>query len=101
MLSTMVSLLMLFMPLGRQQSAQLLYEVRASPALTMGKGVTSGLTFYDVVITRQPNSGVLFKLDYSRRNTSFSFDLHHRLKGMGQQGSAVARSAPGAQWRPS
>ena len=79
MLSTMVSLLMLFMPLGRQQSAQLLYEVRASPALTMGKGVTSGLTFYDVVITRQPNSGVLFKLDYSRRNTSFSFDLHHRL----------------------
>jgi hypothetical protein len=79
MLSTMVSLLMLLMPLGRQQSAQLLYEVRASPALTMGKGVTSGLTFYDVVITRQPNSGVLFKLDYSRRNTSFSFDLHHRL----------------------
>ena len=79
MLSTMVSLLMLLMPLGRQQSAQLLYEVRASPALTMGKGVTSGLTFYDVVITRQPNSGVLVKLDYSRRSTAFSFDLHHRL----------------------
>jgi hypothetical protein len=79
MLSTVVSLLMLFMPLAQQQNAQLLYEIRASPALTMGKGVTSGRTYYDVAITRQPNSGVLVKLDYSRRNTSFSFDLHHRL----------------------
>jgi hypothetical protein len=79
MLSTIVSLLMLFMPATQQQSGSLLYEVRASPALTMGKGLTSGLTYYDVVITRQPNSGVLVKLDYSRRNTTFSFDLHHRL----------------------
>jgi len=79
MLSTVVSLLMLFMPLAQQQSAQLLYEVRASPSLTMGKGINSGLTYYDVVITRQPNSGVLIKLDYSRRNTTLSFDLHHRL----------------------
>ena len=79
MLSTVVSLLMLFMPLAQQQSAQLLYEVRAAPALTMGKGINSGLTYYDVVITRQPNSGVLVKLDYSRRNTTFTFDLHHRV----------------------
>ncbi len=79
MLSTVVSLLMLFMPWAQQQSAQLVYEVRASPALTMGKGMTSGLTYYDVAITRQPNSGVLVKLDYSRRNTTFSFDLHHRV----------------------
>ena len=79
MLSTLVSLLMLFMPLAQQQSAQLLFEVRASPGLTMGKGINSGLTFYDVAITRQPNSGVLVKLDYSRRNTTFSFDLHHRI----------------------
>src|SRR5678816_1859394 len=79
MLSTVVSLLMLFMPLAQQQSAQLLYEVRAAPELTMGKGVTSGLTYYDVVITRQPNSGVLVKLDYSRRNTTLTFDLHHRV----------------------
>lgn len=79
MLSTVMSLLMLFMPQAQQQNLQLLYEVRASPALTMGKGVTSGLTYYDVVITRQPNSGVLLKLDYSRRNTTLSFDLHHRL----------------------
>jgi hypothetical protein len=79
MLSTLVSLLMLFMPLAQQQSAQLLYEIRASPTLIMGKGLTSGLTYYDVVITRQPNSGVLVKLDYSRRSTAFSFDLHHRL----------------------
>src|SRR5678816_2728248 len=70
---------MLFMPLAQQQSAQLLFEVRASPGLTMGKGITSRLTFYDVAITRQPNSGVLVKLDYSRRNTTFSFDLHHRV----------------------
>jgi hypothetical protein len=79
MLSTVVSLLMFFMPMAQQQSAQLLYEVRASPTLTMGKGITSGLTYYDVVVTRQPNSGVLVKLDYTRRNTTFSFDLHHRL----------------------
>jgi hypothetical protein len=79
MLSAVMSLLMLFMPQAQQQNAQLLYEVRASPSLTMGKGVTSGLTYYDIVITRQPNSGVLLKLDYSRRNTTLSFDLHHRI----------------------
>src|SRR5262245_11466999 len=79
MLYTVVSLLMLFMPWAQQQRAQRLYEVRASPALTMGQGVTAGVRYYDVVITRQPKSGVLVKLDYSRRNTTLSFDLHHRL----------------------
>ena len=78
MLSALLSLLMLFTPLARQEVV-LKYETRAQESLKFGKGQTSGLQYYDVVVTRQPNSGVLIKLDYSRRNTTFSFDLHHRL----------------------
>jgi hypothetical protein len=79
MLSTLMSILMLFAPQLQQQQIQLLFETRAQEALKLGKGTTSGLQYWDVVITRQPNSGVLVKLDYSRRDTSFTFDLHHRL----------------------
>ena len=78
MLSALLSLLMLFTPLARQE-VLLKYEIRAQEALKFGKGQNSGLQYYDVVVTRQPNSGVLIKLDFSRRNTTFSFDLHHRL----------------------
>jgi len=79
MLSTMLSLLLFFSPVAPQQNAQLLYDVRVPDSLLLGKGKTSNLPYYDVIITRQPNSGVLIKLDYTRRNTTFSFDLHHRL----------------------
>jgi hypothetical protein len=62
-----------------QRNVELLYDIRAAERLIMGKGLTSGAQYYDVVVTRQPTSGILVKLDYSRRNTKFSFDLHHRL----------------------
>ena len=78
MLSALLSLLMLFTPMG-QQEGSLRFETRAQESLKLGKGQTTGLQYYDVIITRQPNSGVLVKLDYSRRNTTFSFDLHHRV----------------------
>jgi hypothetical protein len=35
----------------------------------LGKGQTSGLTYYDVIITRQPNSGVPVKLDFHAPET--------------------------------
>jgi hypothetical protein len=79
MLATFVSFLMLFMPLAQEQKTQLLYEVRAAESRLFGKGHASGLQYYDVIITRQPNSGIPIKLDYTRRNTTFTFDLHHRL----------------------
>ena len=68
-----------FTPVAQQPNAELLYEVRVADTRLLGKGKTSGLPYYDVVVTRQPNSGILIKLDYTRRNTTFSFDLHHRL----------------------
>ena len=79
MLGTVLSILMFLTPVAQQQNAQLLYDVRAADALLLGKGKTTNLPYYDVVITRQPNSGVLIKLDYTRKNTTFQFDLHHRL----------------------
>ena len=77
MLAGIVSLLMLFTPLAQQ--AQLRYEIRAAESRMLGKGQTSGRPYYDLVVTRQPNSGILIKLDYTRSNTTFSFDVHHRL----------------------
>ena len=79
MLAMVVSLLLFLAPLAQQQNADLLYEVRAAESRLFGKGQTSGLQYYDVIITRQPNSGVPIKLDFTRRSTTFSFDLHHRL----------------------
>ena len=79
MFSMVMSLLMFFMPQGQQQNAQLAYEVRADASRLFGKGQTSGLEYYDVVITRQPNSGIPIKFDFTRTNTTFSFDLHHRI----------------------
>ena len=79
MVSILMSLLMFLAPQLTQEQVQLKFETRAPKSLEFGKGVTSGLQYYDVPITRQPSSGVLVKLDYSRRETAFSFDLHHRL----------------------
>jgi hypothetical protein len=79
MLSIVVSLLMFFSPQAEQQNAELKHEVRADASRLLGKGLTSGQNYYDVIVTRQPNSGIPIKLDFTRRNTTFSFDLHHRL----------------------
>lgn len=78
MLSALMSLLMFLTPMG-QQNPSLKFETRAAESMKFGKGTKSGLQYYDVIITRQPNSGVLVKLDFSRRNTTFSFDVHHRV----------------------
>lgn len=88
MLAMVVSFLMLLMPAGLRgtpalfggpQNADLRFENRAPQNLLLGKGETSGLSYYDVAITRQPMAGVLMKLDYSRVDTTFSFDMHHRV----------------------
>jgi hypothetical protein len=79
MVAMVLSVLMFLTPLGQQQNALLNYDIRAAESRVFGKGQTSGLKYYDVPITRQPNSGILIKLDYTRRNTTFSYDLHHRL----------------------
>jgi hypothetical protein len=79
MFSSLVLSLLMWLTPQAQRNVELLYDIRAAEKLIMGKGLTSGAQYYDVVVTRQPTSGVLVKLDYSRRNTRFSFDLHHRL----------------------
>ena len=77
MLGTLLAFLMALSPLAQQ--AELKFDNRAAEKLLLGKGQTTGRSYYDVVITRQPTSGILLKLDYTRRPTKFSFDLHHRL----------------------
>jgi hypothetical protein len=77
MVGTLLALLMMLTPLGQQP--ELKWDLRAAEKLLMGKGQTTGKPYYDVVITRQPTSGILIKLDYTRKPTKFSFDLHHRL----------------------
>jgi len=62
-----------------QTANELQFDVRARENLLMGKGATSGSQYYDVVITHQPNAGVLIKLPYTKKGGKFSFDLHHRI----------------------
>jgi len=45
----------------------------------MGKGATTNRSYYDVVITKDPVSGVLIKLPYTKKGGKFTFDLHHRI----------------------
>jgi hypothetical protein len=78
MFAMVLSFLMVLTPLGLQ-NVKLKFDNRAAEKLLMGKGQTSGASYYDVVITRQPTDGILIKLDYTRLPTKFSFDLHHRL----------------------
>jgi hypothetical protein len=77
MLGTLLAFFMAISPLAQQP--ELKWDLRAAEKLLMGKGQTTGRAYYDVVITRQPTAGILIKLDYTRRPTKFSFDLHHRL----------------------
>jgi len=77
-ITALLSLLLALTPFA-QVAKDLQFDVRARENLLMGKGATSGSPYYDVVITRQPNAGVLIKLPYTKKGGKFSFDLHHRI----------------------
>jgi hypothetical protein len=78
MLLLMISMLLAWMPFA-QEAKSIDFDIRARQNLIMGKGETTGRDYYDVVITRQPTSGVLIKLPYTKKGGKFSFDLHHRI----------------------
>jgi hypothetical protein len=78
MILLMISMLLAWTPFA-QEAKSIDFDIRARPNLLMGKGVTTGRDYYDVVITRQPTSGVLIKLPYTKKGGKFSFDLHHRI----------------------
>jgi hypothetical protein len=77
-ITTLLSLLLALTPFA-QTLTELQFDVRARENLLMGKGATSGSQYYDVIITHQPNAGVLIKLPYTKKGGKFSFDLHHRI----------------------
>ena len=85
MIATFISLLLALTPFA-QEAKELQFDVRARQSLLMGKGATTGLPYYDVVITRQPTAGVLIKLPYTKKGGKFSFDLHHRIAMTGDFG---------------
>ena len=78
MITTLISMLLALAPFA-QEGKDLQFDVRARQSLLMGRGGTSGGPYYDVVITRQPNAGVLIKLPYTKKGGKFTFDLHHRI----------------------
>ena len=79
MVAMLLSLLMALMPSAQQRNDSMRFEIRANKNLLFGKGERSKAEYYDVVITQQPTSGVLFKLPYTRKGGKFTFDLHHRI----------------------
>ena len=78
MVLLLISMLLPWLPFV-QEGKDIDFEIRARQNLLMGKGEASGKPYYDVVITRDPGSGVLIKLPYTRKGGKFTFDLHHRL----------------------
>jgi hypothetical protein len=78
MIALLMSLLLAWTPFA-QEGKDIPFDIRAKQNLLMGHGATSGREYYDVVITRQPTSGVLIKLPYTKKGGKFSFDLHHRI----------------------
>lgn len=79
MISLLVSLLLALAPGQAQDTNQVPFDIRANRNLLLGKGEKTGSDYYDVIITRQPTSGVLIKLPYTKKGGKFSFDLHHRV----------------------
>jgi hypothetical protein len=69
-----------FAPPMVQEAKDATFDVRARDVLVLGRGATSGSTYYDVVITQQASSGVLIRLPYTRKGAKFSFDLHQRAE---------------------
>jgi hypothetical protein len=79
MVSLLLPMLLAFAPYVQEPAPSAQFEVRARQSLLLGKGDRTALPYYDVVITRQPDSGVLVKLPYTRKGGKFTFDLHHRV----------------------
>jgi hypothetical protein len=78
MILTLISML-LFWTAFAQELKNAPFDIRAKANLMMGKGSNTGRSYYDVVITKDPTSGVLIKLPYTKKGGKFTFDLHHRL----------------------
>jgi len=78
MIQMLISMLLLWSPFA-QELTNSAFDIRAKANLLMGKGVNTGRSYYDVVITKDPGSGVLIKLPYTKKGGKFTFDLHHRL----------------------
>jgi hypothetical protein len=78
MILMLISMMLPWLPFV-QEGKDIPFDIRAKQSLMMGKGATSGLPYYDVVTTRDPNGGVLIKLPYTKKGGKFSFDLHHRI----------------------
>jgi hypothetical protein len=78
MILMLISMLLAWTPFA-QELKDIGFDVRAKQTLLMGKGATSSRSYYDVVITKDPVSGVLIKLPYTKKGGKFTFDLHHRI----------------------
>ena len=78
MILMLISMLLFSMPFA-QELKNTAFDIRAKQNLLMGKGTNTGRPYYDVVITKDPVSGVLIKLPYTKKGGKFTFDLHHRL----------------------
>ena len=79
MVSFFLSMLLAFSSPGQGPGPDAQFEIRARQSLQLGKGDKTAQPYYDVVITRQPDAGVLIKLPYTRKGGKFTFDLHHRI----------------------
>jgi hypothetical protein len=78
MILMLISMLLAWTPFA-QELKDIGFDVRARQNLLMGKGATTNRSYYDVVITKDPVSGVLIKLPYTKKGGKFTFDLHHRI----------------------
>jgi hypothetical protein len=78
MILMLISMLLAWTPFA-QEPKDIGFDVRAKQSLLMGKGATTNRSYYDVVITKDPVSGVLIKLPYTKKGGKFTFDLHHRI----------------------
>ena len=78
MILMLISMLLAWTPLA-QDGKDVGFDIRAKQNLLVGKGATTGRSDYDVVITKDPVSGVLIKLPYTKKGGKFTFDLHHRI----------------------
>jgi hypothetical protein len=78
MVLLLISILLARTPFA-QELKDIGFEIRAKQNLLMGKGASTGRPYYDVIITKEPTSGVLIKLPYTKKGGKFSFDLHHRV----------------------
>jgi hypothetical protein len=78
MILMLISTLLAWTPFV-QELKDIGFDIRAKQSLLMGKGATTGRSYYDVIITQEPTAGVLIKLPYTKKGGKFSFDLHHRI----------------------